>query len=48
MQGWTAQAGIVKRRWLANVLNLLVLGLWFILLSQILLFKGLHSQACGE
>lgn len=42
------QADIVKGRWAANVVNLLVLGLWFILLSQILSFRGLCSQACGE
>lgn len=42
------QAGIVKGRWAANVVNLLVLGLCFILLSQILSFRGLCSQAYRE
>lgn len=42
------QAGIVRGRWAANVVNLLVLGLWLILLSQILSFRGLCSRTCGD
>lgn len=35
------RAGIVKGRWAAYVVNLLVSGLWFVLLSQILSFRRL-------
>lgn len=40
-RGGTMQAGIVKGRWAANMVNLLVSGLWFVLLSQILSFRKL-------
>lgn len=40
-RGETMRAGIVKGRWAAYVVNLLVSGLWFVLLSQILSFRRL-------